>query len=144
MKLGSTDFKTFFFQLIKRNPLEKTLNSHHQLNETRKVVELRYVLRPSSRSRERPSYRNSLCGSDGSGFSSETRSLLGPLALVLGTDLFLAQLVIPLGESEILEELPVHAILAGMTMGLGLLDTVAMVLPVLIVMRNSLTWPFSI
>ena len=47
----------------------------------------------------------------------------------------LAQFVIPLRESEILEELPVHAVLAGVTMGLGLFDAVAVVLPVLIVMR---------
>ena len=51
------------------------------------------------------------------------------------TYLLLAQLVVSLGESEVFEELPVHAVLAGVTMGLGLLDTVAVVLPVLIVMR---------
>merc|ERR1719370_1964433 len=77
----------------------------------------------------------SLCGGDGCGLSGQASRLLGPLSLVLGANLLLAQLVVSLGESKVLEELPVHAVLAGVTMGLGLLDTVAVVLPVLIVMR---------
>jgi len=78
---------------------------------------------------------NCLCGGDGSGLGGETSRLLRPLTLVLGADLLLAELVVPLGESEILQELAVHAILAGVAMGLRLLDSITVVLPVLVVMR---------
>merc|ERR1719383_1194226 len=61
---------------------------------------------------------NSLCGGNRSGFGGETSCLLRPLALVLGADL-----------------LPVHAVLTRVAMSLGLLDSITVVLPVLIVMR---------
>merc|ERR1712002_1451450 len=63
------------------------------------------------------------------------RRLLSPLPLVLRSNLFLSQFVVPLGKAKILQEFPVHPVLTRVTMRLGFFNAVPVVLPVLIVMR---------
>merc|ERR1719245_1245703 len=64
-----------------------------------------------------------------------SRRLLSPLPIVLRSNLFLSQFVVPLGKAKILQEFPVHSVLTRVTMRLRFFNAVPVVLPVLIVMR---------